>query len=195
MSDDAHWPLIVDYCPKHLITYYLANCSLYYVDQKMLPSCYQISIIQNGRMPPTSSCTRKSSAKERLQGNYWGYYRSGLSLNNFRPLKKMEYIKSMETQLLFSISIFNFVPRNIYSVYVHFDGKLWSYNWQDCFEFCRSLSEEHLKNLLDDVFVPTENHHLLKKVGLPCYFVIVILKTFLVQARIHTPENHNHSIF
>nr|XP_022322056.1 uncharacterized protein LOC111123785 isoform X2 [Crassostrea virginica] len=38
---------------------------------------------------------------------------------------------------------------------------------QDCFEFCGSLSEEHLKNLLDEVFVPTENHHLLKKIHIP----------------------------
>lgn len=35
---------------------------------------------------------------------------------------------------------------------------------QDCFEFCENLSQEHLKDLTDALFVPTSNQQLLKKV-------------------------------
>lgn len=36
---------------------------------------------------------------------------------------------------------------------------------QECYDFCEKLSEEHLRDLTETLFVPTSNQHLLKKVG------------------------------
>ncbi|XP_048777579.1 uncharacterized protein LOC125681488 [Ostrea edulis] len=38
---------------------------------------------------------------------------------------------------------------------------------KDCFEFCENLSQEHLKDLTDALFVPTSNQQLLKKIHVP----------------------------
>lgn len=37
-------------------------------------------------------------------------------------------------------------------------------NLQECYDFCEKLSEEHLRDLTETLFVPTSNQHLLKKV-------------------------------
>ncbi|XP_061184353.1 uncharacterized protein LOC133192354 [Saccostrea echinata] len=38
---------------------------------------------------------------------------------------------------------------------------------KDCFEFCESLSSEHLRDLMDTLFVPTSNQNILKKIRIP----------------------------
>lgn len=38
---------------------------------------------------------------------------------------------------------------------------------QECYDFCEKLSEEHLRDLTETLFVPTSNQHLLKKIRVP----------------------------
>lgn len=75
-------------------------------------------------------------------------------------------------------------PRNILHIYylsspgtyvaVCYMFNIVTSDLQECYDFCEKLSEEHLRDLTETLFVPTSNQHLLKKVvfSKPWYDII-----------------------
>lgn len=53
-------------------------------------------------------------------------------------------------------------------------------NLQECYDFCEKLSEEHLRDLTETLFVPTSNQHLLKKVVFSKPWNDIIFRNFVI---------------